>query len=549
MTRRGQHGAVLEDLNLQAQNMGLFRGQRLTDARASAPDIQAHEASPHAEVRLVTALAIWAIRFCPWTAPEIPGKASQHVESNVKRNRSPLKRKGAESACAAPHMTGLGFWMDITGCAHLFGGEDALIQRIYTALSHMGFMVRLGLADTPGAAWAAARFMASPCRIIATATDQKTMAQLPPEALRITPEDANTLHRLGLNTVGALSKIPRAAIKRRFNLNILRRLDQIYGAEPEPIAPHIPVEIPHAKLRFADPIGLPADMQYALTEVAERLTTILSQLGVGARTLHLSIQRVDVTLPPIIRHTSRPTRDTNHMIRLLSEALETVDPGFGVDAMSLSAPHIAPIWARQGSMAIRHGSNAPIIPEPDDAAMSQLIDRLSLRLGAQHVRRLLPRHSHIPERAAYAVNCLSHDTIKATSSWPDSWQSKAARPVRLLHPPEPIDVMALLPDAPPSQFKWRRLSYRITAADGPERIASEWWRTPLVPPTNAYDLADVGDRLSNIRDYYRIEASTPHTGTVRLWVFRQGLYERRDADQAAATALDQPCWFVHGWLA
>ena len=104
--------------------------------------------------------------------------------------------------------------------------------------------------------------------------------------------------------------------------------------------------------------------------------------------------------------------------------------------------------------------------------------------------------------------------------------AKPPRPVRLFQPPEPIEAQWVLPDDPPFRFTWRRRSHRVLHADGPERVAEEWWTSD-----NAADPRDSGDR---IRDYYRVEDEEGR----RFWLYRVGL-----------PGDPPPRWFVHGIFA
>jgi protein ImuB len=160
-------------------------------------------------------------------------------------------------------------------------------------------------------------------------------------------------------------------------------------------------------------------------------------------------------------------------------------------------------------------------PESDPAALAILADRLGNRLGFANLRRLAPRESHLPERAVALLPALG-PAGKGEARWP----SGAARPIRLLAPPETVEAMAPVPDDPPIMFRWRRLQHRVRRADGPERVAAEWWCRP--------DKAALGDPGA-IRDYYRVEDEEGR----RFWLFRAGLYRP-----------DRPArWFIHGVFA
>jgi protein ImuB len=149
------------------------------------------------------------------------------------------------------------------------------------------------------------------------------------------------------------------------------------------------------------------------------------------------------------------------------------------------------------------------------------VDRLAALFGAQRVQRFQPQDTHIPEAAAVAVPAQYAGPTKTAWHMQRGKDDPPRRPLRLLAKPEPIeDVMALAPDSPPKRFKWRQVRHSIAHAEGPERIAMEWWRHQEQMPT---------------RDYFRVEDEEGR----RFWLYREGLYaETRE-----------PKWFVHGVFA
>jgi protein ImuB len=156
-----------------------------------------------------------------------------------------------------------------------------------------------------------------------------------------------------------------------------------------------------------------------------------------------------------------------------------------------------------------------------DEGLGALVDRLTARLGRGRVRRLAPRDSHQPEQAAFSFPAAEP---RATPPWPTPAPGEPPlRPLSLFDPPEPVEVIAEVPDGPPRRFRWRGRAHDVALSEGPERIAAPWWLgDPDAPPPP--------------RDYYRVEDMAGR----RFWLFRHGLY-------GAATA--PPRWWMHGLFA
>ena len=455
---------------------GLRPGMRLADARALLPDLVTRPADPEADRRALGQLVLWCIRFTPWSA--VDGDS--------------------------------GILLDITGCAHLHGGEEAMIDAIASRLSAFGIEARPGLADTPGAAWAVARFADGNSRITAPGCARSALAPLPVEALRITPGTSAALRRLGLTTIGALAGIPRAALSRRFTSaeigeSVLLRLDQAFGDRDEPISPLTPPPVFLEVLKFNEPLLEPGGLEMAADRMTAALATRLRAAQRGARALSLWFFRVDGTTARCDIATSQATCNASHFLRLFAERLGTVDPGFGVEAAALHATCVEPLEDRQPDLLERSRTGGDL---------GLLVDRLATRLGADAVFRLEPVDSHIPERAQRAV------AAGPAASRQDAAPVLAPRPFRLLAPPEEVRAGAETPDGPPLFFTWRRTFHRIVRAAGPERISPEWW---------------IRDGNGDVRDYYRVEDTEGH----RYWLYRAGLYGS-DGNRS-------PRWFLHGF--
>ena len=493
-----QGGVRVVAANARAAAAGVRPGLSLATARAMAPRLRAVEADPVEDARVLDGLAQWCERYTPWVAPD-PEAGS-----------------------------GRGLWLDVSGCARLFGGERTLLEDLVGRLKGMGLGAVAAVADTPGAAWAVARF-GSPggagdgdaagalcrdaVRVIAPGEQRRALAPLPVAGLRLPPALQEGLNRVGLCRIGDLVALPRAPLAARFGQTLSRRLDQALGRTGEPISPRRPAPELRCRLAFPEPVRRAEDVAAAARRLLDDLCRRLERLGQGARRLELSLFRVDGTLARARVGTGRAGRDADHLERLLREKLEALDAGFGVELMILAATATDPLAAAQGAL-VPAGRG-----RDGGGALARLVDRLANRLGPRRVTRVEARASHVPERASRPVPALAPPAGGGPGP-------ARPRPLHLLPSPEPIEAMAPVPDHPPVMFRWRRRQYRVALADGPERIAPEWWREdPRV-------LSSADDRC---RDYYRLEDAEGR----RFWVFREGLYRPGLA----------PRWYLHGLFA
>ena len=331
------------------------------------------------------------------------------------------------------------------------------------------------------------------------------IAELPVAALRLPVETVDALRRLGVERIGQLAAMPNAPLTRRFGPDVRRRLDQALGHAAEPFDALIPPEIIRRRLAFAEPIGSREALSGVVTRLCGDLCSDLAAKALGVRRLDLVFGRVDRASQAVQVKTARPNRDPAHLARLLADRLDFIDPGFGIEDGLLIASRVEPLAPKQTSAQGLSGDDA-------ETNLGPLVDRLTTRLGEAKVYRQAPVESDLPERSVARVPALAPN---AGLTWPPA----LPRPPRLLGPPEPIEVMALVPDYPPAAFVWRRVRRRVVRADGPERVFGEWWR------------AD--DERSAMRDYYRLEAADGS----RYWVFRDG------------PAVEGVRWFLHGLFA
>ena len=500
---------MLWAVNREAGAEGLSPGMRLADARALLAGIVTMRADAAADRQGLERLALWCNRFTPWCAVDGDG--------------------GGDSGDSGDSGGDGGLLLDISGCAHLFGGEAALMDEIAARLTGLGVEARLGLADTPGAAWALARFGPADdgrpgARIAAPGGTHGAIAGLPVEALRLAAEEARLLRRLGLVTIGAADGLPRAALARRFPSRergsaVLARLDRALGRLAEPIVPMVPPPACLERLALPEPLIDRAGLDAALARLMPGLIASLERDGLGVRRLALWCYRVDGGVARRAVAAARATRDGDHLTRLFRETLETVDPGFGIDLAALHAERVEPLAPAQLSLT---GDRRR------QGGVDLLVDRLLAKLGDGAVCRLEPVARHRPETAERAVAPGRESVPWSEAPEASDAPEKPPRPFRLFDRPEPIDVMAEVPDGPPLLFTWRRVRRRVMRAAGPERIEPEWW-------------AGAGGRDEAVRDYYRIEDADGR----RYWLYRAGLYG--DGGGAAGSDAGRaPRWYVHG---
>ena len=349
-----------------------------------------------------------------------------------------------------------------------------------------------------------ARFGPGNLAIVEPGASREVVAGLPLACLRLDHSVSASLINLGFETVGDLLAQPHAPLALRFGSELGRRLDQAIGLAAEPIDPVRPAYLIEVRQSFAEPIGAADTIKRYIGKLAGKLCLALEQHGVGARRLDLICHRVDSHFQAVRVGTAMPVRDSKRIARLLSDKVETIDPGFGIEIMTLAATQAEPLEAKQQRSSLI---------DQEVADVSDLIDVLSNRIGEERLYRAAPVQSDVPERSVSRIAPLGPDV---ETSWPTNWP----RPARLLVNPEPIETVALLPDHPPASFTWRGIRRRVRRADGPERVFGEWWKRDA--------------ELSAVRDYFRVEDEVGE----RFWIYRAG-----DGEDAATGSQR---WFLHG---
>jgi len=464
---------VIAAVDATAAQSGLYPGMPVAQGQALVPDLTVMEARPEEDAAALRRLAGWCLRYAPLTAAAPPD----------------------------------GVWIDVTGSAHLQGGETKLLRDLVSRLLVQGFAAHAAVADTPGAAHAMARFGAREIVVLPCGGQNAALARLPLAALRLPDATLDGLRLMGIEQIGALAALPRAPLVRRFGALVTTRLDQAFGRASEAIEPEFPPELIQARLTFVEPLLTAEAFATVIDRLIMTVCSVMERSGTGARRLDLLFERVDGTTQAIRIGTARASRDTRHLARLLKERIERIDPGLGVEAMRLVVPRADPLVPVQAAARL----TAMDVEEPD---IAPLVDRLANRLGPERVYRAAPVESDVPERSVRHVQAQE----KAVGTWP----ADLPRPVRLLDPPQPVEAMALLPDHPPMAFTWRRVRHRVRRADGPERIAGEWWKR--------------NGETRSVRDYFRVEDEAGH----RYWLFRRG-----DGENGISGDMR---WFLHGFF-
>lgn len=454
---------------------GLNPGQSVTDALALWPHVKIVEAELLEDERALTRLADWHQRFSPAVAVDAPD----------------------------------GLLLNIDGCAHLWGGEKKLAHAIQRGLATLNIPARIAIANTFGAAWALARYSGDDITITAD-DDARALASLPVAALRIEGGVADQLRHLGLKTIGHLIALPRAALRKRFGADLIVQLARALGEEEAPLQFRT-APIPWAESAvFAEPIRTPEDLARVIRDLAERLCKRLSEYGLGARRFAAVFYRCDGDAARRDARAALPLRDAKHLATLFAPKLESIDPGFGIEIVTLTALRVQPLTFAQADLDAAN-------PRAAAADLAPFIDRLVNRFGAERVWRAALQESHVPERAIQRVAPLAATTHT-------SWDKSKPYPIRLIARPQPIDVLTVAPDDPPFMFRWQGRTHRIRNAEGPERIAAEWWRKPWSE-----------NEIDRVRDYYYVEDETG----ARFWLFRTGFYG----------CVRPTRWWLHGLFA
>jgi protein ImuB len=459
---------VITAVSPLAAKEGISTGMAVADARAIVPALHAVDDVPGLQKRLLTAIGLWCDRFTPVVAVDEPD----------------------------------GLLLEVTGCAHLWGGEAPYLHEITRRLQDYGYHTHIGIAGTIGTAWAVARY--SKQGQVPNNVEAAALSKLPPAALRVESAIQEKLLKLGLREIAGFMSMEQSALRRRFGKELLLRLHQALGVEPEVLIPLIPPAEYHERLPCLEPIRTAAGIEMAIQTLLERLCARLQKESKGIRQAVLRGCRVDGHTVSIGISTVRPSLNTQHLFKLFEQKVPQLEPDLGIELFTLEAGELEDMKAFQESLFEITGSLT-------DAAIAELVDRLTGKLPGARIRRYLPAEHHWPELAIRATTSL---TEQPATAWPVHKQ----RPVELLDKPQRIEVTAPIPDYPPMLFLHKGIRHKIKKADGPERMRRAWWINP-----------------GQHRDYYAVEDEQGQ----RYWIFRSGHYD----------AKQPPEWFLHGYFA
>ncbi|WP_321575931.1 DUF6504 family protein [Sneathiella sp. P13V-1] len=480
-----QRGLRIYAANQAAEEKGITAGLPLADAKALFPELRTEEAAPARDLEGLKRLALWCLRYSPLVTTHPPD----------------------------------GIAIDITGCAHLFDGEDAMLRLIEHQMQVFDLSAQLALSDTIGASWAAARFMKTSRTILTEGAQRRALAPLPVEALRLPPDIVLRLKQVGIRQISSLIDAPKPPLVTRFGAELVTRLEQAIGQSAEIFNPIAPAPIYEVRRPLMEPIRHLEAVELILEDMATNISAQLLQDNAAARRLDLFLFRVDGHVERLEARTSRLCNKAEHITLLFKERLsrlqEEIDIGFGYDLLLLGVYDVEPAEEKQLNWApLKREEETSLSSEE----ISRLLDRFGNRFGFDRILHFQPFESHIPEKA---IQVEVFSNRNRSSQWASQKENSSARPFLLLDRVEPITVLAEVPDGPPIRFQWRRQQHEVIAADGPERIAPEWWQTTKV------------EQSFQTRDYYRVEDQQGR----RFWLYRDGLYNREQ---------DHPRWFMQG---
>jgi len=403
---------IITAANKLAEAQGVTCGMAVADAKAIIIDLHVIDDMPEKAAKLLKALGEWCIRYTPIIAVDLPD----------------------------------GLILDVSGCAHLWGGERAYLKEIVIRLKSKGYDVRAAMADTVGAAWAISRFgQVTP--IIETNEHTTALLSLPPAALRLEPAILQRLRKLGLTSINSFISMPRSVLRRRFGDSFLLRLGQALGLEDEPIIPLRPIQPYEERLPCLEPICTATGIEIAINKLLEVLCQRLKQEGKGLRTAILKCYRIDGKIVAVDIGTNRASYHIPHLFKLFELKIATIEPALGIELFTLEAPKVEDVDPVQE--ALWAGK-----PGLDDLNIAELLDRLAGKVGAGAIHRYLPDEHYWPERSVKLAHSLQQKTAI-------NWSNDKPRPTQLLAKPELIEVTAPIPDYPPMLFIYKGIRHQI----------------------------------------------------------------------------------------
>jgi protein ImuB len=434
--------------NPAAEQARLKPDMNYTVALALCPAVQKLERSPTAESAALERLAAWAYQF----------------SSTVILGEVPLDFRQARSNA---------LWLEIGGSLKLFGGFRTFIAALERELALLHYSYQLGIGPTLEGAALLAR---AGIRVVVPSPTalQLRIRNLPIAHLSLEPQIAGALHTSGVRTIGLLLELPRDAVIRRFGVAVGNFLDRLIGviADPRPVF-RLPARYA-ARFDFEFDVKSTEALLFPLRRMLHEFAGFLRARDTGVQHFTITFAHRDAAGTSLDIGLSLADRDANRFLTLVRERLELPAPTIG---LRLAADRFAMPAALQADLA--HGSLQ------QNEELAHTIDRITARLGAQHVHALRQVADHRPEASWTAA------PLQATRDTPQFPE----RPLWLLQEPKPL-----------------QLSVMPQIVSGPERIEGGWW--------------DAGDLQ---RDYYIVHLSNG----ADLWVYRD-LGERGG-------------WYLHGF--
>jgi len=468
LTAPERNRVIVMAANPLAEAQGICQSMTAADAKAITTNLQVINYPSGKEVKLLRRLGLWCIRYTPVVSVDLPN----------------------------------GLILDISGCTHLWDGEKSYLKELVLKLRDMGYNARAAIADTIGTAWAIARYgKISP--IVASSKQAEAIMYLPPAALRLEPGILDRLHKLGFRNIKSFITMPRSVLRRRFGEGLLKRLAQALGTADEHIVSIVPPVPYAARLPCLEPVTTDKAIEIAIEKLLEALCTRLQSESKGIRIAVLKCFRVDGKMVQAAISTTKGSHSVSHLYKLFGLQISKIEPALGIELFVLEALKVENMDPLQEKLWAGN-------PGLQDMALAELLDRIAGKIGPDRIKRYLPAEHYWPERSIRPA--VSLKDVPQTS-----WRADRPRPIRLLAQPEPIEVMALVPDYPPKMFIHRGKRHVVDKADGPERIEREWW-------------LDQGEH----RDYYAVEDEEGQ----RYWLFRSGHYDGGDGG-----------WYLHGYFA
>lgn len=464
------HGRkLITEVSATAKAKGVEVGMIAEDAKLVLPALQLYDATPALAQRLLKKLCALCITYTPIASVDLPA----------------------------------GLILDATGCTHLWGSEENYITSISKRFAAIGYHVSVAIADTIGAAWAICRY-GNAKRVIKKHEHFEALMPLPPAALRIDIAATERFQKLGLNAIKSFIGMPRSVLLRRFGKQLLLRLDQALGNEPEFIEPLIQVAPYNERLPCLEPIVTNTGIEMALQQLLEALCKRLEEEGKGIRTAIFKCYRADHKIEQVSISTTHSSVNIKHLFKLFEIKVCTIEPASGIELFVLEATKVEELMQLQETLWTHNSSL-------QSKELYELLDRLESKLGRKIINRYLPAEHHLPEHAL-------QQTVSLKEAPTTAWCNEKLRPIQILQAPQKVEVMAPVPDYPPMTFRYKGELHIVKRSDGPERIEPEWWRQEGLH-----------------RDYYIVEDANGK----RYWLFRLGYYDESKP----------PAWYVHGFFA